>query len=282
MTRHSEIHPSLVRPRNAPFRAVLLGCLFGLACGPKDPGDETATAATTGQFSGTGGVDETAAPTEPAATGGSPTTDVPVTTGGATTDATGATTGDVCSALEDAVPGPGVQISLHNAGSEAVFLVHAAGCAAVPLIDVAGPDADTPIQWTHDICQITCGQALIGACACPPFCPADAILMIAPGGTHTFPWDGAVFHDVALPLECAAECADSCLKVEQAAAGDYSLVARASTSAVACADPSMCTCEPNQEGWCDVQASGIGADLRLAEGTLDYPNTQTITLMFTD
>jgi hypothetical protein len=272
----------------AGLRAALSALLCSLlACGPKQAGDDTSgegetAATTTGGSVGTASA-ETATPTDPGMTdSGATTTPDPTTDPSGTTTDPETTTGGACSEFEDVVPGPGVKISLHNDGSDAVFLFHASSCAQVPLIEVFSSDSDAPTRWFHDVCEITCGQAIQGACACPPFCPADAILMIAPGGTHTFPWDGAALRDVPLPLECGADCGDSCLKVEQEEAGSYMLVARASTSAIVCADPDVCTCEPNAEGWCDVQASGIGAELRLAEGVLDYPGAQEITLTFTD
>lgn len=267
-----------------------LALLLLLACGPKDGSDDDSSdaggpasaAMTTGGPGGTASTsgEDTGTPTDSnAASDGSMT--VPETT---TVDPTSTGGGGACAEYDDAVPVPEVKVSLRNDGSVPVFLLHVNFCAPVQLVEISGPDAAPAFQWMDDVCDFTCGEAIDGSCgACPPFCPEDKILMIAPGGTHSFAWTGSVFTQTALSLECgAAECGDSCLKVTQAADGDYTLVARASTSAIVCTDPNVCTCTPNDEGWCDVQASGIGAELRLAEGTLEYPGEQDITLVFTD
>lgn len=272
-------------------KAASLVCLLLLACGPKEGSDDDSSevggpasaAMTTGGPGGTGstgGSEDTSTPTDSNAASDGSTT-VPGTT---TVDPTTTSGGDACSEYEDVISVPEVKISLRNDGSTPVFLFHVHFCAPVQLVEISGPDAAPAFQWMDDICDFTCGEAIDGSCgACPPFCPEDKVLMIAPGGTHSFAWTGSVFTQTALSLECgAAECGDSCLKVSQAPDGDYALVARASTSAIICADPNACTCTPNAEGWCDVLASGIGAELRLAEATLDYPDQQDITLVFTD
>lgn len=276
---------------------ALLACMIPLACGPKEGSDDSSSAtdaaATPAGGSGEAGAPTDGGATDPPITGTSATdastTDASATDASATTPLTttvepDTTSGDACAEYEDAIPVPEVVISLQNDSAAPVFLFHVHFCAPVQLVEISAPDSDQPLQWMDSICDFTCGEALTGNCgACPPFCPEDKVLMIAPGGRHSFAWTGSVFSQAALSLACgAAECGDTCLKVSQAANADYKLVARASSSAIICADPNMCTCVPNQEGWCDVMASGIGADVKLAEGTLEYPNEQSITLTFTD
>jgi len=250
------------------------------ACTPKDEGGPTSVTSAgpggTGETESTAGAEETGVPTGPGATDSGSAGEISGSTGGDPTSA------GLCTEFEDVDPAPAVQISLHNAGSAPVFLFHVTFCDSVPLVEMAGPDSDVPTPWTHPTCSFTCGQAIDGACGCPAFCPTDTVLMIAPGGTHSFAWTGAIFNEVSLPQECGTDCGDSCLQQTQAGSGTYKMIARAATTAIVCEDPNVCTCEPNIDGWCDVQASGIGAEPRLAEAMLNYPGQQQITLTFTD
>lgn len=264
-------------------RELLGGLLCLLACGPKDGSDDegsaTGTAGTVGMSEGTGasgttggaGEGETGAPTEGSATGP-----------GATVTEPDATTGGLCEEFADEDAVPAVLIKLRNDSSQAVFLIHVSFCEEVPLFEMAGPDSDAPVKWSHTPCEFTCGEAVGGACGCPAICPEDRVLMIAPGGTHAFSWTGALYSEETLPTQCLAECGDSCLRVRQAPDGVYQLSARGSTSAIVCNDPDVCTCTPNPEGWCDVQASGIGAEVVMAETTVNYPLQPDVVLVFTD
>jgi hypothetical protein len=270
--------------------AIVLCCvvLLPCACGPKEGSDDEA--GTAGEV-GPG----TAMPT----TGDTPATEAGTTTedGGATEpDATteGPTsapttvdpTGDeMCDALLDIPTGPSKMISLTNASAGAVFLFHVNFCEEVPPIEISGPGSDVPVKWTVDSCEFTCGTAIEGACGCPAFCPTDQILMIAPGGTYSFGWGGALFAEATLPAGCSQDvsCGPECLRVEQAAPAVYTLRARAATSAIICeSGEATCTCTPNAEGWCDVPATGIGAELKVAEATLDYPGGPNPVLTFVD
>lgn len=263
--------------------ATLLCCLLcPLACGPKEGGDDTSAGDTSaGSMTGGPGATDSAGATG-TPTDGSMTDESATVPGTASSTPGDSTSGDLCAEFEDVDPAPAVQISLHNAGSAPVFLFHVTFCDSVPLVEMSGPDSDAPTPWTRPTCSFTCGQVIEGICGCPAICPTDTILMIAPGGTHSFAWTGAIFNEVALPLQCGADCGDSCLRQTQAASGIYKMIARAATTAIICEDPNVCTCEPNIDGWCDVQASGIGAEPRLAEAMLNYPNQQQITLTFTD
>ncbi|MBL9105739.1 MAG: hypothetical protein JNL82_32755 [Myxococcales bacterium] len=271
------------------LRPTLLTCgllLVTPACGPKDGSDEsgadttvtpgTASAPTTGADAGTG-----PGPTDATAADGSATD---ATDGSATATMSGTTGVDMCAPFDDVVPAPAVQISLRNEGAAPVFLIHVNFCETAPLVEIDGPDPDVAITWTHGVCEFTCGQAQQGACGCPAFCAEDSVLMIAPGGEFTFAWTGAVYTPAQMPEGCTEDesCSPDCLLAGQAVDGTYKLVARASTSAIICADPNTCTCTPNADGYCEVAASGIGAELRLAEADIKYPINTSVDLVFTD
>jgi len=253
------------------MRSTLVLCgslLLPCACGPDKAGDETTTSAseaTTGTTSGelptTGGSE----------TGGTAPTGGPETTGGP----------DACAPFEDASPSPEVTVILRNSGAEPVFLAHVSGCDDVPLFELTGPDADTPVTWTQGICGNTCGQALAGVCGCPPFCPQDTVMMIEPGGQHTLKWDGALYGAATLPQACTNDsCGPQCAVKLQAAAGTYTLHARGATTVASCADPNVCTCTPNLEGWCDITAASLGPEMVEATAQLEYPSMFVAEVVF--
>jgi hypothetical protein len=253
---------------------VLCGLLwFPCACGPEkgDDGGEASTSAD-GTASGTTGGE---APTSDGETGGTATDSA---------SGTGTTAGpDMCAPFEDVTPSPEVTVHLRNRGAASVFLQRVSLCDPLPLFEMAGPDADTPVTWMRGSCAFTCSEAIDGSCGCPAFCAEDAVLMIAPGGTHTLTWSGASYGQAALPQACATDvCGPQCLVQQQAADGTYTLRARGATAAAACADPNACTCTPNAEGWCDVPASSLGAEPVLATASLEYPGATEVELVFGD
>lgn len=268
---------------------LLLLCPLVLACGPKEGSDDT-SAGETSAGPTTDGAAESGATSTPTSGAAASTSDettedsLPGTASSSPSSSSSSsdpTGDDVCGALADIDPSPEVMISLRNERSTPVFLLHVNFCDQVPLIDMAGSSSQSPLIWTLGMCGITCGQAVDGVCGCPPFCPNDSVLRIDPGGVHAFAWTGALFEATAVPQECGVDCGDSCMQMSQAPKGAYQLVARASTSAILCEDPE-CACTPNADGWCHVSASGIGAELVLAEAILDYPRVQQISLTFAD
>lgn len=254
------------------MRPTLILCgslLLPCACGPDKGGEGEATAseATMATMSG-----------EVPTTGGGETGGTGTATGGGT-ESTGGP--DACAPFEDVRPSPEVTVVLRNGGAAPVFLSHVSECDDVPLFEMSGPDADTPVTWMAGTCGITCGQALAGACGCPAICAEATVLMIEPGGQHTLTWSGATYGPVMLPDACASEsCGPQCLAQTQAAAGTYTLRARGATTATSCADPDVCTCTPNLEGWCDVPATGLGPETVEATAQLAYPSATMVEVVF--
>ena len=234
----------------------LLLALALAACGPK-PGD------TDGDAASDAGTSETGA--SATATAGT-TSDV---------DTTGATGGALCQAIADIEPSPAVEVTLRNAGAEPVFFVRTSGCDYIDPLAVAGPDGDTPVQWTLQGCSFTCSQISAGACSCPAACAQDSVLQLAPGGTYTITWSGARYEPIQAPPECVDDggFGTDCLQVLQAAPGAYILTSVGGSEVTGCLDPNGCTCTPNDEGWCDILATGVGGLERAAQATLDYPGT---------
>lgn len=227
------------------------------ACGPKvadTEGDETATGSTGDSAGATDG-----GSSEGATGGGS--------TGG------GSTGGDVCEALADVEPAPAVAVTLRNAGAEPVFVQYASGCDYVDLIAIAGPDADTPVQWNKGSCSFTCSEIATGFCGCPGFCAQDSVLMLAPGGTYGLTWSGGIYVPTEAPAACVGEglCGTQCLQLLQAPGGTYSFTSIGGAAVSDCFDPNMCTCTPNAEGWCTINALGVGGAARAGSGKLMYP-----------
>lgn len=256
-------------PRLPTLCALLL---LTLACGEKPADTESSDASSASSSGASASASESDTTVSGTTTG---------TTGPTSGGTLGETTGGLCDDLLDVTPTPAVTITLRNTGSAPVFFVHATGCEFVEPLAIAGPDGDTPIEWRQDLCDFTCSQLFAEQCACPGSCAQDSVLMLASGGAYTISWSGAIYVPTTVPPACAGEiCGDMCMQVVQAPAGAYELHAIGGSEVSGCADPDMCSCTPNAEGWCDVSATGVGGTPREALATLQYPAETAGELVF--
>lgn len=235
--------------------SFLVLSVFAAACGDKsDDTEGTPTGTTTPTSDGTDGNSTTGSSTDTATDGPtSPTTGEPACVDPSLTDI-----------------GPAVEVTLRNDGTARLFLNLQEMCTSV--LPIALRDAgDVAVKINKDACENSCDEVLAGGCGCPAGCALGQVVQLEPGGTFVTTWTGRVWNEHTLPAECPMDgCAPQCFAAAQAAAGTYTVSARALDAVLDC-EP--CTCEPGPEGSCVFNGFAMGAEV-VAEAELVYP-TQT-------
>ncbi|HEY8376933.1 MAG TPA: hypothetical protein VIK91_10615 [Nannocystis sp.] len=252
---------------------MLVGLSVGCGGSSGDDSGETASGSSAGTTSTAEATSTSGVTTS--ATEGSTSTDGPTSTTATTQNS------EECQTLLDQEAIWYVEITLRNEGTEPVFFVHAQDCSPKEPLAIAGPDGGGEFQWWSHPCDVTCHEAFYGLCECQAPCAADSVLMLAPGGSYTIGWEAAMYLPHAAPAACVADptCTD-CLLVRTAPKGIYELRSIGGSEATGCAEPGDCTCSPNEEGWCEIAASGIGGAAREASTSLDLPAMYEATLVF--
>ncbi|MEZ4454546.1 MAG: BPTI/Kunitz-type proteinase inhibitor domain-containing protein [Nannocystaceae bacterium] len=120
------------------------------------------------------------------------------------------------------------------------------------------PTQDEPLITAPNWCDFGCGAFDNDQCAagCSDGGPPPPPIYLEAGGTYTTSWAGQHFPAVQLPERCTpSACADgvSCHRWENAEYGEYTARITIALS-IDCVDPG-CTCAPNGEGWCAIEAT---------------------------
>jgi len=226
-----------------------------------------------------GSPDESSGDTEGASSGattGAPgsTSEPPATTGGPTTEAP-----LLCEDPSVAAVGPAVKVLLRNNGASPIWVDRTDFCGERLPFDLFDA-ANEPQNLSLGLCEFTCGETLLGDCACQAGCATPGLVVrIDPGATYESGWTGGRWATLAIAEECSVGCELECVAREQAPSGQYKLVARASTVLLAqeCVD---CDCVANADGWCEVMADRDPAAEIVIEGMLDYPTQTEILIEF--
>lgn len=164
----------------------------------------------------------------------------------------GSTAGQACEDFA-AAPGEPVMIQVRNDRAEPIF-VDGVGCG--PGISISQTGA--PVRWRFPDCNLaSCDDVLAGECAISCADCASGILRLIPGGVYDVFWDGAVFEDVEVPLECAAmQCEPACHRALAAPSGSYEVLARVFTECPL-EDPTSCECPGGDQDGCFIFVDGV-------------------------
>jgi hypothetical protein len=155
-----------------------------------------------------------------------------------------------------------------------IYLKYAFYCVEVEPFEMFGED-DSPLRW-----WISCVNYCDGDCHCGDGpCIADLLIQIQPGGRYRATWRGGFFEKPTPPEECLHlySCLSQCRIEHQATAGTYRL--RSVTSTDADCDWGNCTCEPNEDGWCQMNGVLSGVETA-AEAFVDYPAETSAEIVF--
>lgn len=236
--------------------ASITTALLLAACGPKEAETE-------------GGTE-----TDPGSSG---TTGTP-TASGTLDPTTGAQ--QTCDDPSVAEVGPEVTVHLKNDGASPIFVDRRVFCSAADPFSIVSPGGET-LHTGLGLCDFSCAVVLAEDCGCQAGCgDPGRVVQIDPGVTYTVAWSGEHWADATLPAECVGTCGESCLAREQAPAGMYKVVARASGQVEGCDD---CGCVGDSAGdsigWCEIEGARAGEEV-VVEGALDYPAQTEITLVF--
>lgn len=177
----------------------------------------------------------------------------------------------------DPAIGPGVSVTISNAGDVPLYLPEGVSCAIRPPFSIWRDDAE--VTWAVEAC-LTCTAAAEGACNCPGACVLDTVIRIDPGGSWEGQWTGAQALAAELAAECAGEfCSGACMALLQAPAADYIARAVGGTDVDCGAETCECLGEPSPEGWCSVAGIVSGTET-IAEATIAYPVTRAVDVVF--
>lgn len=155
-----------------------------------------------------------------------------------------------------------VAISLRNDSAAPIYLrAYTPGGGAVGFraqtFALRPLGAEEPLITAPNDCDFPCALFDNEDCgnACSDAGPPPGPIVIQPGATYTGAWSGQQFADVAVPDRCLPESCPSglqCGRWLNAASGEYTVTAAVATAWNCLNVP--CTCTPNAEGWCQIDA----------------------------
>ncbi|MEZ4450909.1 MAG: BPTI/Kunitz domain-containing protein [Nannocystaceae bacterium] len=175
-----------------------------------------------------------------------------------------------CDAFFDGgAPAPSVEavpITIRNdSGADAWIQAYTLGGGAVgfrwQVIEISPFGADEALVTNPNWCDYPCSDYQKND-ECLVYCtdggPEPPPIYLAPGGTYTYAWSGQHFGEVALPDHCIPQaCMEdyehvACDRWKNAPIGEYEAKAIVG-AAIQCEGPE-CSCTPNAEGWCQLEA----------------------------
>lgn len=184
---------------------------------------------------------------------------------------------------------PEIALSVRNDSAAPIFLrAHTPGGGAVgwraQTFQISHLGAEDPLVTAPNDCDFPCklyDNAMCGnACSDAGFPPGP--ILIQPGATFAGAWSGLHFGQVALPSRClpaACEAGLECGRWLNVMPGDFTAAIAVATQ-WSCTDPMQCTCTPNADGWCQldafvaqngpVDAVGLTSDFSFPGATVEF------------
>lgn len=233
-----------------------VGLGAALACGP-EPGPASGSGEST---------------TAPGSSGAASVT-------GASTPTEGSAACEMYRSTQDV--GPPVTITLENQSGGPVWLASAVetwGCEPLPALEIVDDDG-LSIAFLGSHCSPWDCGSLMKLTDCTPSCNncgVPDIVRMEAGASTTVEWPGNRLTALDMTAECASGilCQRGCKRVDQAAAGTYTI---AVTAYRACEGACVCLgSEP--EGLCTVLVGEV-MDPETTSAQLDYPSQTAITVV---
>lgn len=165
-----------------------------------------------------------------------------------------------------------IDVTIRNDGQAPIFLrtfTNDGTAFRSELFELWTGDGQGPLSTNPNACDFACGTETYDECSlyCSDAGPPPNPRMIIPGGALKTQWGGQYMGQVHVPARCLPKQCDAldCGRWLDAAPGEYEIRVEAAGS-WECAVPDCC--EPNADGWCDVEGDPYYA----------YPDPYTLEL----